>query len=338
MLMNKIIQTPFWLFELLTSAKSFKDNPFLGSQLLNKLGLHVVRLVASNLIMRGRMWLLALPVSSQDRQNYFNNGFIIKEDFLSDEAFSLLEKEAKAFQGQFREARQGDTLTHRAALSPDVLRCYPELDKLLSSSRLKRLTQFTAGHFRAPLFYLELVKNKYCEGSEDPQKTLHHDTFHPSMKCWLFFDDVDEDAGPFVYVPKSHKLTWKRIKWEYQMSIKARDATNTLHARGSTRFTKEDLEELGLAKPRAFTVKKNTLVIANVFGIHRRGDSHDKSTRLALWGDSRTNPFIPFPGIGGKTSNRIQHYFLEMYRNKADESALKKRGRSPWKVLDKNSE
>ncbi len=74
-------------------------------------------------------------------------------------------------------------------------------------------------------------------------------------------------------------------------------------------------------------------MIANVFSIHRRGDSSEKSTRLAIWGDSRTNPFIPFPGFGGKFINEMQYYFLGMYRKRVDENAEKKGIRSPWRVI-----
>jgi len=117
------------------------------------------------------------------------------------------------------------------------------------------------------------------------------------------------------------------------MSLTARDDKNTLHARGSTRYFQDDLDELGLPEQMPFTVERNTLVIVNVFGIHRRGDSI-KSTRLALWGDSRTNPFIPFPGIGGKFANQIQYYFLGLYRKKMDEAAAARGHRSPWRIIE----
>jgi hypothetical protein len=330
---SSLRKLPVWIFELLTSAKSFKDNPIIGSPLLNRLGLHVVRLVLSHGIMRARMWMLAISVDAEDRKSFFDNGYIVKENFLSEADFAALEKEARVFKGEVREARQGDTLTHRAALSPEVLQNYPAIKKLFSNKYFNRLTRFTSGHFREPLFYLEEVKNQYCQGVADPQKTFHDDTFHPSMKCWLFIDDVDESLGPFTFVPGSHKLSWKRLKWHYRMSIKAKDAPNHLHARGSTRFSEADLKELCLPDAHAFTVKKNTLVLVNVFGIHRRGDSTEKSTRLAIWGDSRTNPFIPFPGVGGKFVNELQYYFLDLYRKKIDENAKKKGMRSPWRVI-----
>lgn len=331
--MNSLLKIPIWLFELVTSAKSFRDNPIIGSTILNKLGLHVIRLVVSHTIMRGRMLLLSFSISAKDRQSFLNDGFILKENFLSEEAFSFLEKEAKTFKGEVREARQGDTLTHRAVLSPNVLQDHPALKEVLISKKLTKLTRFASGTFRAPFYYLEDVKNKYCEGAADPQKTLHADTFHPSMKFWYFMDDVSDEIGPFTFVPNSNRLSWKRLKWHYKMSLKAKDAKNVLHGRGSTRFTENDLNELGLPRPRAFTVKKNTLLIVNVFGIHRRGDSSEKSTRLSIWGDSRTNPFIPFPGIGGRFINELQYYFLSLYRKNADERAAEKGFRSPWRVV-----
>ena len=333
-LIKKSIKMPLWLFELVTTTKSFKDNPIIGSPLLNRLGLHVMRLVASHTIMRVRMLMLALPISRADRQFYFREGYLIKENFLNDDEFATLEKEARSFKGDVREARQGDTVTLRAALSPDVLESVPAIKAFITNKNFTQLADFTSGHLRAPLYYLENVKNNYNEGALDPQKTLHSDTFHPTMKCWLFLEDVTEDMAPFNYVPQSQKLTWKRIKWEYRMSLNAKNIANGLIARGSPRFTEEDLEFMELQQPRTFTAKKNTLVIANTFGIHRRGDSAQKSTRMALWGDSRTNPFIPLPGIGGGLVNKLQYDYLEVFRKKADERAAKKGGRSPWQLLD----
>lgn len=332
--MKTFLKTPLYLFELFSSAKSFKDNPIIGSPILNRCGLHVIRMVVSHSIMRVRMLMLSINISAEDRKQFFKDGFLIKENYLSDEEFADLEKEALSFEGVIREARQGNTLTYRAALSPDVLKNYPAIEKVLFDKTFQRLARFTSGHYRDPLYYLEEIKNQYSKGANDPQKMFHHDTFHPSMKSWLFIDDVSDESGPFTFVPQSHKLDWKRIKWEYKMSCVAQDAKNNMHARGSTRYSEEDLLELGLPVPHAFSVKKNTLILVNVFGIHRRGDSVGKSTRLALWGDSRTNPFIPFPGIGGEFVNNLQYYFLALYRKRVDESATKRGVRSPWAVVN----
>lgn len=331
--MKSMFKIPLYFVELFSSGKSFKDNPLIGSRILNRCGLHVIRLVLSHSIMRIRMLVLMSGISAADRKQYFEQGYLLKENYLPSDEFKEVEKEARNFDGEIREARQGNTITERAVLSPEVLSRYPKIQEVLFSKAFQGFSRFTSGHLRDPLFYLEEIKNQYCKGGNDPQKNFHHDTFHPSMKCWLFIDDVAEDSGAFTFIPRSHKLSWKRIKWEYKMSIVAREAKNSMHAKGSTRYISEDLKELGLPVPHSFTVRKNTLLLVNVFGIHRRGDSASKSTRLALWGDSRTNPFLPFPGIGGEFTNTLQYYFLNLYRKNVDESAKKRGVRSPWAVI-----
>ncbi len=331
--MHPIIKYSIWLFELVTTAKSFRDNPIIGSPLLNRMGLHVMRIIISHGIMRMRMWVFAFPLSAKERQAYFRDGFILKENFLPEEQFAALKAEISTFEGEIREARQGDTLTHRAELSPDAISGYSQLQAFLQHKKLGQLARFTAGHARAPLYYIEKVKNRHCQGGDDPQKHLHTDTFHPTMKCWYFLEDITADKGPFHYVCGSQRLTWKLLKWHYTMSINAKDAPNVLHARGSIRYTQNDLNALGLEAPHAFIVPKNTLVLANVFGMHKRGDSEQQSTRLALWGDSRTNPFLPFPGIGGAFVNYWQYYFLALYRKRYDAKAAETGKASPWRIL-----
>ncbi len=98
--MSSFIKIPVWIFELITSAKSFKDNPILGSPVLNRLGLHVIRLLISHGVMMCRMWMLALPISAHDRKSYFENGYILKENFLPDVEFVALENEARIFKGE----------------------------------------------------------------------------------------------------------------------------------------------------------------------------------------------------------------------------------------------
>ena len=100
--------------------------------------------------------------------------------------------------------------------------------------------------------------------------------------------------------PVLRKLTWARIKWEYKQSLVAKNFKDGMAANGSFRFSQEDLAELGFVEPLSFTVDENTLVFANTFGVHRRGDAEGAATRSAIWGDSRTNPFLPFPGIPGE--------------------------------------
>lgn len=338
---KQIIYSPIWLFELVTSAKSFRNNPIIGSYWLNRMGLHVIRLVVGHLIMYLRMWLLSRGISSEDRQAFMRDGFLIKKNFLSKADLVEVKQEFSSFEGETREAWQGDTITRRAVLEPDALINTPVLSSMLRSTSFQRLSSYTAGHLRAPLLYFETVKNQFVEddleGKEllkDPQKYFHSDTFHPTMKLWFFMNEVKPEHGPFTYIPGSHKLTWARIKWEYKQSLVAKDFENGMAANGSFRFSPDDFQELGFVEPVSLTVDENTLVFANTYGVHRRGDAEGKATRSAIWGDSRTNPFLPFPGIPGEWVNALQYKFLADFRRRADLRAAKVGRRSPWKIVD----
>ncbi len=63
-LKNPLLKGPLWLFALFTGAKSFRDNPVIGNPLLNKLGLHVIRILMSHGVMNLRMWMLSRGVST----------------------------------------------------------------------------------------------------------------------------------------------------------------------------------------------------------------------------------------------------------------------------------
>jgi len=149
---------PVWLVQLATTSKSFEANPIIGSLLLNRLGLHVIRVVLSHTIMGARMYILSYQVSKQDRQFYRQNGYLMKTDFLAPEAFEQLDKEARDYDGETREGRQGNTLTQRAVMSPEARQQVPVIATLLESRAFSSLAKFTAGTFRAPFYYIDFRK------------------------------------------------------------------------------------------------------------------------------------------------------------------------------------
>ena len=151
--MKSFLKAPLYLIEVFTSSKSFSGNPIIGSAFLNRCGLHVARMLLGHFIMHLRMLMLSIGISTEDRRHYFKYGYLTKENYLATDEFNKLEEEVRDFDEETREARQGDTLTHRAVLSPDVLSRYPILQSILFSKSFQRLTRFTSGHLRNPLFY-----------------------------------------------------------------------------------------------------------------------------------------------------------------------------------------
>jgi hypothetical protein len=326
----KLAILPLWLLQIFTTTKSFRDNPIIGHPILNSLGLHVFRVRLAHAMMRLRWWILAPLVSEEQRQEFHKNGFLVVRNFLPAEHFKQLQQEVKNCQAPVRECIQGDTLTLRVLLDASALRSLPACSALLRRRDFLNLTRFCAATLRTPMFFIQSVKNAYVTGATDPQKTLHSDTFHPTMKAWLFVDDVEEDYGPFTYVPGSHLPSPGRLAWEYEQSVACSRQTNRYSARGSLRLEGADVSAMGLPQPVALAVPANSLVIANTHGFHCRGSAAGKCSRLEIYASSRTNPFVPLPGLVMSLFGRIEHAAAQGYWRAKDWMAARRGVPSSW--------
>ncbi|MFL6727350.1 MAG: phytanoyl-CoA dioxygenase family protein, partial [Sphingomicrobium sp.] len=172
----------------------------------------------------------------------------------------------------------------------------PELRAILESKRWRSLLFYVASTRSEPLYYVQTIVMGHAEGAPDPQLDLHTDTFHPSLKAWLFLTDVSDDQGPLTYVAGSHRLTPRRLAWERARSIRAKQIDH-LSQRGSLRIQDRELTELGLPPPTRFAVPANTLVAIDTCGFHARGSSDRPTVRVEIWAFSRRSPFLPWTGF-----------------------------------------
>ncbi|WP_208112117.1 phytanoyl-CoA dioxygenase family protein [Zavarzinia compransoris] len=281
-----------------------------------------------------RRLLLAPTVSAADRAAFGRDGFILKADFLPAADFAALEAEIRAFRAPGRECHQGDTITHRILLDGETLARLPAARRLLADRRYRRLLGYVAGRLRIPGQWVQTIRSGVLPGLPDPQTKIHADTFQPTMKAWLFLDDVDGTNGPFTYVPGSHRLTWKRAKFEWRRSITEKMGPDILSARGSFRVSPDELAGLDLPPPRAFAVRKNTLIVADTRGLHRRGDASLRpASRLEIWSMARTNPFNPLPGLPFRLFDRFDLAVYRFWLTVQDRRAAAK-GRQPaWRLV-----
>lgn len=331
------VKFPVYFAQIFTGAKSFSANPVIGNHVLNVLGLHVFRTVLAAAVSRFRFACLSSFASKQQRQAFHRDGYVLIENFLPEERFNGLNAEIRGLQGAVRECIQGDTLTHRVLLTDRVLSRLPACKTLLSDSRFSKLLRYAASRNSSPIYYVQSIKSNVIDGDEDPQRTLHSDTFHSTMKAWLFLDDVSDHNGPFTYVAGSQRLSFKRLKWEYQNSVAGSSLENSYAARGSLRVTDDDLETMGLNKPTVFKVPANTLVVANTNGFHRRGAATRASNRLEIWAYSRTNPFNPWPGLNLSWYTKLSHVVIEKYLRHQDNIAAAQGRRASWHLVAKNA-
>jgi phytanoyl-CoA dioxygenase PhyH len=295
--LGRAVLAPLWAAQLLTAAKSFERNHLIGSRSLNRYGLHAARVKVAHRVAAARRRRLAELVSPQDRQDFARDGFVIRRDFLPSSEFAALFDEIKRYRGGLREIAEGDTLLRKIALAPPTLAALPALGRVLRSQQWRGLIRYVGSRDAEPVVWIQSILRHACAGPPDPQTALHADTFHPTVKAWLFLTDVAADAGPFVYVPGSHRLTPERLAWERRMSLDAAHSRDPQTRQGSFRIECEELSALGLPEPRAFAVPANTLIVADTFGFHARGPSRDKSLRAEIWAYGRRTPFVPWTGF-----------------------------------------
>lgn len=303
-------------------------NPVIGSHYLNKQGLHLKRIKAAASITQFRRKQLARSrlLTPALREGFDKNGFFLIHDFLPDEDFQQLKREVLENSFKSREMRQGQTVTRMTPMGKATLKQFPAIRQFYDNPLLKDLFFYAASWKGSPVNFIETVLADPNNPQPDPQTELHEDTFHSSAKFWLYLHDVEEDGGPLQYVPGSHKLTPQRLKWEYQNSLDACSSDKAHHSYGSFRVTAKELNGLGYQQPYKVVVPANTLVIADTYGFHARTVSQKATTRIAMHGYLRRNPFIPWTGLDVTSLPGIDGRQLELFLRFTDwrEQYLKK--------------
>lgn len=287
---------PWHFLQLASHAKSFGANPVLGSPRLNEMGLHLKRRQLAMNMAAWRRSRLAPRVSEPERVDFERDGFFIREQALAPSVFAALREEVRQLRAQGWEMRQGNAVTRRISLDRDVLQVNPGCRAFVQDRSIRDLIGYASSNTGGITYQLQSILVDTPDAIQDPQTRLHADTFHPTAKAWLFLDDVEDDQGPFSYVPGSHRLTQARLDWEYQKSITAAHSSEQMHREGSFRIDESELAGLGLPPPRRFSVPANTLVVADTSGFHARCPSQTASNRVEIYASLRRNPFLPWLG------------------------------------------
>lgn len=323
---------PFHAAALFTAAKSFRDNPILGHPGLNEAGLHVVRVQAADAVSHWRRRRLARLVDAADAADFERDGYVLKRNFLSDDLFRRLTDGIMALQAPARAMSQGDAVTRRIPLDAYALARLPQLRELLEDPRWLGLIRYAGASALVPVTYVQTIFARVRDGEADPQLHLHSDTFHATVKAWLFLTDVAEDAGPFTYVPGSHRFTSARREWLRRKSITAAQSSDNETREGSFRVEEAELAGLGLPPPKRFGVPANTLIVADTMGFHARGPSVRPSTRVEIWAYGRRNPFLPWLGGDPAGLPVVKDHAVRLFWSTSDVGERLGFGKNPWRA------
>jgi hypothetical protein len=304
---RSVLLGPVWAAQLLTGAKSFMDNPLIGSRRLNARGLHTWRLRTTDALARRRRARLAPLLCAEDRAEFDRDGYVVRRGFLPRPLFDALLQQVASYRATAREQLQGDALTRRFACDRAALATMPALAELLRDPRWRGLIRYAGSFDSEPAVYLQTILSHACDGRPDPQEVLHSDAFHATVKAWLFLTDVEPGAACFTYVPGSHRLTAQRLAWERAQSVRLSEGGDRLSRRGSMRIEPHELAGIGLPPPVSLAVPANTLVVADTRGFHARGPSGAPTLRAEVWAYGRRNPFLPAIGLDPWGSALLRH-------------------------------
>ena len=271
------------LLEIISSKKSIK------SKVLNRIGIQNFRILLADLRYKTRPRHRSLAINE-----YINTlqqeGIVVIEDFLPAKMFQELEKDCLHSLETMpisRQRKDGPNLYTNINYS-DLEGKYASIDNIFNYPLIAKL--FSAAE-RRKIDLKKIVRLLSClvqgenDGTVDPETNLHEDTFFNTHKAWLYISDVNLEQAPFVYVKGSqvHKNA-KRYKYIYKHSTSKENLK-------SRRIPEKELAELGMVETQ-YISKKNTFVLANTLGFHRRMQGVQGNKRIALAFSARNNPFI----------------------------------------------
>ena len=296
---SRWLLAPLHMLAVATGAKSFRDNPVLGSAWLNRWGLHLGRKRLALRLAAWRRRRLETGISTMDREAFLQDGYLAIPNFLPPAAFAAVRAELLGWRTPAREFVDGYSLTRLIPLDGVTLPGLPATMAALSGGRYRGLHDYIGACRQAPHLFVQTVFSGVREAPPDVQSHFHSDTFHAAVKSWLFLGDVAGDAAGFTYVPGSHRPNRRHLAWERRVSLTAASQADRLTGEGSLRIEPAMLARLGYPAPRKLAVAANTLVIADTSGFHRRGISEGAACRIAIWGYARGWPFQPWVGFTG---------------------------------------
>ena len=255
------------------------DNVF-----LNLFGIQIFRIIIGRMILIIKRIFLNIE-TDEDVKQLIKDGILIIPEFLSDDDFKRVRYEyyqnleSENFEHNYQPSRGG---VGKLTLSGNSISSFTQ-STLLDNAKI--ISLFKWGQGKTILFNKCTFEKSIYDPKVDAQQKFHRDNFYSTHKAFFYIEDVDVTDSPLCYVKGSNKITFLRILHEYinglsrykNKTLRSVESGNTIINWIQQRIKSNEFSAVG---------EKNTLVIADTFGYHRRGDLSLKSSRSII----RFNP------------------------------------------------
>lgn len=232
------------------------------------------------LVMESALWLHASCLQ--------NSGLTTIPNFLPPNVFNAVLGEYQHVRcgavahPRIRQSTSAGLSTWSAVVTANDSAFQQTTQALHSSMLLKTLVGYTARHMVAdlPETYSVMEHTVASLPVEDNTAALHQDVYYPTVKAVLYLTDVGEQDCPFIYVPTSHRLTRERLALEQTIMERRYRPSGVCYGKTPV-IDAATLAQHGY-RAHTITAPKNTLIIADHFGLHAHGPMRPDCKRVTL--------------------------------------------------------
>ncbi len=279
------------------------QNHILPSPLANKLGVPVLRTLLADILIKLRRLKNCRPKDDYEKK-LIEDGIVVIPNFLPDQDFKELKSEFDnniSISENVKIVKKGSMQVNIRKVEKNEYEKFPAMKKFARNKQLIRLISVGEGiKVVDELKKFDLEKTIFGDPDKDTDGNVpfHADIHFHSHKVLYYMSDVTEEGGPFIYCKNSHLNNLDRLWFEFK-----RGQLKDAHIEGwriqqhldkkffNNYFSKLKNQEYKVACPA------NTLVIANVHGFHKRGESISGVERSLIRIPHRYNPLGPMGSI-----------------------------------------
>ena len=279
------------------------QNHIVPSPLANKIGVPVLRTLLADILIKLRRLKNCRPKDDYEKK-LIGDGIVVIPNFLPDEDFKELKSEFDnniSISENVKIVKKGSMQVNIRKVEQNEYEKFPAMKKFARNKQLIRLISVGEGiKVVDELKKFDLEKTIFGDPDKDTDGNVpfHADIHFHSHKVLYYMSDVTEEGGPFIYCKNSHLNNLDRLWFEFK-----RGQLKDAHIEGwriqqhlnikffNDYFSKLKNQEYKVACPA------NTLVIANVHGFHKRGESISGVERSLIRIPYRYNPLGPMGSI-----------------------------------------